>query len=130
MASTVLVRLTGAVIFAACPPAIASGVQETDILSAEYLMQVGASLIFVLCCLFGLLYVLKRMNGGAITQRKGIQVLASVKVGTREKVLLVEAGDSQLLIGVAAGSVRTLHVFEEAQAFEQALAKAASEVKA
>ncbi len=114
-----------------CPAAFAAaGTQDTEIFTGTYLMQVAASLIFVLGCLFGLLYVLKRMNGVAMTNRKGIQVLASVKVGTREKILLLEAGDSQLLVGVAAGSVRTLHVFEEAQEFENVLAQAAQGVKA
>ena len=77
-----------------CPAAFAAaGTQDTEIFTGTYLMQVAASLIFVLGCLFGLLYVLKRMNGVAMTNRKGIQVLASVKVGTREKILLLEAGD-------------------------------------
>ena len=121
----------GGLLALACPvAAAASGTQDADIFTGTYLLQVAASLIFVLGCLFGLLFLLKRMNGGAMSSRKGIQVLSSVKVGTREKILLLEAGDSQLLVGVAAGSVRTLHVFEEAQQFDSVLAQAASGVKA
>lgn len=120
-----------ALLSAACPDALAaSGVQDTEILSGRYLLQVGASLVLVLGCLLGLLHVLKRMNGVAMTGHKRIQVLASVKVGTREKILLLEAGGSQLLVGVAAGSVRTLHVFESGQEFDSVLAGVAPEVQA
>jgi len=108
----------------ACPAVLAApDAQDTGILTGRYLLQVAASLVFVLGCLLGLLYLLKRMNGVAMTNRKGIQVLASVKVGTREKVVLLEAGERQLLVGVAAGSVRTLHVFEQGSAFGDVLAQ-------
>lgn len=114
-------------LLALASPAVlaAPGAQDAGILTGRYLLQVAASLVFVLGCLLGVLHLLKRMNGGAMVNRKAIQVLASVKVGTREKVVLLEAGDSQLLVGVAAGSVRTLHVFEEGNAFDDVLAQVA-----
>ncbi|NND67645.1 MAG: flagellar biosynthetic protein FliO [Halioglobus sp.] len=107
-----------------CPAVLAApGAQDPGIFTGRYLLQVAASLVFVLACLVGLLHLLRRMNGVAVTNRKGIQVLASVKVGTREKILLLEAGDNQLLVGVAAGSVRTLHVFDQGSAFDDVLAQ-------
>jgi flagellar protein FliO/FliZ len=38
-----------------------------------------------------------------------IRVLAGAAVGPRERVVLVEVGESWLLLGVAAGQVNTLH---------------------
>lgn len=112
----------------ACATALAApGAQDADIFTGRYLLQVAASLIFVLGCLLGVLYLLKRMNGGAVTNRKGLQVLASMKVGTREKIVLLRAGESQLLVGVAAGSVRTLHVFEEGRGFDEVLSRVGPE---
>jgi flagellar protein FliO/FliZ len=35
-------------------------------------------------------------------------------VGSRERVILLRAGDKHLLIGVAPGRVQTLHVFDQA----------------
>ena len=55
----------------------------------------------------------EKNNGLPTTDRKLIQVLGSVKVGSREKIVLLRAGEEQLLVGVAAGSVRTLHVFSD-----------------
>ncbi|MAT95208.1 MAG: flagellar biosynthetic protein FliO [Halioglobus sp.] len=122
---------TAVLLAAACPVALsAPGVQEAGVFNARYLMQVFVSLLFVLACLLGLLYLLKRLHGGTASARQGIQVLASVKVGAREKILLLEAGESQLLVGVAAGSVRTLHVFEGGRDFDAVLSSVSPEAGA
>jgi flagellar protein FliO/FliZ len=39
-----------------------------------------------------------------------LEMLAQLPLGTRERAVLVRVGDTQVLIGVAPGSVRTLHV--------------------
>jgi flagellar protein FliO/FliZ len=79
--------------------------------SAPYLLQVFGSLLLVSACLFGLVFLLKRMNHLPANERKSIRVLSSVKVGSREKIMLVEAGERQILVGVTPGSIRTLYAF-------------------
>lgn len=83
-----------------------------EIFDTGYLLQVFASLFVVFACLFGLLFLMKKLNGLPAGNRRAIQVLGSAKVGSREKILLLSAGGEHLLVGVAAGSVRTLHVFD------------------
>jgi flagellar protein FliO/FliZ len=46
-------------------------------------------------------------SGGA--QSALLQVVATVHVGPRERVVLVEAGDTWLVIGVAPGQVSAIH---------------------
>ena len=122
--------VTAVMLVAVCPAALsAPGVQEAGVFSGRYLLQVFLSLVFVLGCLMGLLYLLKRVNGVAASNRKGIQVLSTVKVGTREKILLLEAGGNQLLVGVAAGSVRTLHVFDPKRDFDDVLSSISPETR-
>ena len=102
-----------ALLVAASSPALsAPGAQDVGIFDGRYMLQVAGSLLLVLGCLFGVLYLLKRVNGVPASDRKAIRILASLKVGAREKIVLLQTGDSQLLVGVSAGSVRTLHVFE------------------
>lgn len=84
-----------------------------ELFSAAYLAQVLGSLLLVFLCLFAVIYLLRRVNrvgGGA---NAALRVIGSASVGQREKVVLIEAGKEQLLLGVAQGSVRTLHVFSE-----------------
>lgn len=99
--------------------ALADDAKPLEMFDTAYLIQVFGSLLVVFGCLFGLVFFLKKMNGLPTTDRKLIQVLGSVKVGSREKIVLLRAGEEQLLVGVAAGSVRTLHVFSDLGSQEQ-----------
>jgi len=82
-------------------------------LSGAYLLQVLGSLILVFGAIFAVLFLLKKFNGVSLSSSNPIRILASSRVGAREKIILLEAGQQQLLVGVSAGCIRTLHVFDE-----------------
>lgn len=84
-----------------------------DFFSGTYLLQVFGSLVVVIGLMFGVLWALRKFNGVGTGVGGQLKVVASVGLGQREKAVLVNAGNTQLLIGVAPGSVRTLHVFDE-----------------
>jgi flagellar protein FliO/FliZ len=42
-----------------------------------------------------------------------LRVCLSLAVVMKERVVLVQAGEKQMLLGVAPGNVRTLHVFDQ-----------------
>jgi flagellar protein FliO/FliZ len=86
---------------------------SVDIFNTAYLFQVFGSLLIVFGCIFGLIFLLKKLNGMPTSQKAPIRVLGTARVGAREKILLVEAGEQQLLVGVAAGGMRTLHAFDK-----------------
>ena len=92
----------------------------TSLFNAAYVFQVLGSLVLVFACIFALIFLLRKLNGLPLSGGAPIRVLASARVGSREKIVLLEAGDQQLLVGVAAGSVRALHVFEEPIAVDSA----------
>ncbi len=84
-----------------------------SIFNTAYLFQVFGSLLVVFGCIFGLIFLLKKLNGLPVGQKAPIHVLGSVRVGSREKIVLIEAGEQQLLVGVATGNIRTLHTFDQ-----------------
>lgn len=84
-----------------------------QLLSAGYLMQVVGSLAIVFGAVVLMAIVVKRMNRSPSTGRASLSVMGSTNVGTREKVVLINAAGQQILVGVAPGNVRTLHVFDE-----------------
>ncbi len=52
----------------------------------------------------------QKLRGGASDL---IRIVASQPLGTRERVLLLQVADKQLLVGMTSSSVQTLHVFDE-----------------
>lgn len=77
------------------------------------LLQVVMSLLLVLLLIGGLAWLLRRVNGLQAAAGSAIRVLAAASVGHRERVVLVQVGEQQLLLGVAPGRVQTLHVLEQ-----------------
>lgn len=72
------------------------------------LWQVIFGLLLVALLLAGSLYLLKRLaapGGGATLLR----VVSAAAVGTRERVVVVEIGETWLVLGVAPGQVSKLH---------------------
>ena len=91
-----------------------------ELLSAGYLMQVVGSLAIVFGAVVLMAVVVKRVNRSPSTGKASLSVMGSTNVGTREKVVLINAAGQQILVGVAPGNVRTLHVFEESLATDLA----------
>jgi len=73
----------------------------------------AAALVLVLALVLGLAWVLKRLPGGGFRQADGLRVVATIALGSRERAAVVQVGGEQLLLGMGAGGVRTLHVLPE-----------------
>ena len=64
-------------------------------------------------------WLVRRMVGLQLAgNRAPIRVLGSLPVGTRERVVLVQVGEQQLLLGVAPGRVNLLHRLDEPLSLE------------
>lgn len=75
-------------------------------------LEVTLALLLVVGLIALLAWAARRMRGfgiGGVSER--IQVLSDRAVGPKERCLLVRVGDTDILLGVAAGAVRALHVF-------------------
>jgi flagellar protein FliO/FliZ len=74
-------------------------------------LEVTLALLLVVGFIMLLAWGLKRMRRFGIGGSDRIQVLSDRALGPKERCVLVRVGDTDVLIGVAQGSVRTLHVF-------------------
>ena len=73
------------------------------------LVTVSLALIFVIALLIGLMALVKRFAGPQLGGGKGnLRVLASLPLGQRERAVLIQMGEEQLLLGVAPGRVSLL----------------------
>ena len=73
------------------------------------IMQMLLGLALVLGLIVFASWALKRFGAGATSSTSAIKVLTAASVGPRERVVLVEIGDTWLVVGVAPGRVSALH---------------------
>ena len=77
------------------------------------LFEVTLALLAIVALIAGLAWLMKRARGFGVAGRDRIQVLSERALGPKERCVLVRVGATEILIGVAAGSVTALHVFPE-----------------
>ena len=81
------------------------------------LLQITGALAVVIVIILAAAMLLRRLSPVS-AGNKNLRVLASLSVGQRERVVVLQVGDRQVLIGVSPGRVQTLHVFDEPLSFE------------
>lgn len=86
-------------------------------INAGSLMQVTLSLLLVLAAIVTVAWLLKRMNLAQQGTGNFLKVIGSVAIGQRERVVLVEVGDTWLLVGVGPSQIRTLHTMAKTEAW-------------
>lgn len=72
-------------------------------------------LLAVLAMIFALAWLLRRFGTFSRLAPGRFRVLAAVSLGSRERVVLLQAGGKQLVLGVAPGRVETLCVLEDSE---------------
>jgi len=75
--------------------------------------QVTFALGLVLAAIFALAWLVRHLRAGGIRGAAALDVLAEVRLGPKERAVLIKVGATQLLVGVAPGSVSALHVLAE-----------------
>lgn len=66
------------------------------------------SLVFVIALILVMAWLLKRMRVPAFGQQKGLSVVRQLAIGTKERVMIIEAGEEQYLIGVTSHSIQLI----------------------
>ena len=93
----------GAATSAVPPPALDTG----------HVLSVLLGLLIVLATIAVLAWALRHLFRVGAGGEGFVQVLGSTSLGARERVVLLQVGGEQILVGVAPGRVQTLHVLDE-----------------
>ncbi|WP_026340661.1 flagellar biosynthetic protein FliO [Thioalkalivibrio sp. ALJT] len=88
---------------------LAAQAEGSGVGAAGYLAQLIGGLVLVIGAIVILGWVLRRTQGGLNRGSQVIEIVAARSVGTRERLVLVQVGDEQVLVGVAPSGLRTLH---------------------
>ena len=88
-------------------------VAPPDPVGAGGMAQVFLGLLLVIAMIVGVAWLARRFGNFQTTANGGLRVVGGLSMGPRERVVLVQVGDRQLLLGVAPGRVSTLHVLDK-----------------
>ncbi|MEZ0246462.1 MAG: flagellar biosynthetic protein FliO [Methylophilaceae bacterium] len=73
------------------------------------LLQVLFGLGMVLAAIGGTAWLLRKLAPGQVAASGALRVVGGVAVGPKERVVLVDVGETRLVLGVAPGHIATLH---------------------
>ena len=93
-------------------PGLAAQAESVGLTQGSVIRAV-LSLLLVLLIIFSLAFYLKRFQHLSSGTAGSLKVISSLALSPRERVVLVQVGEEQLLLGVAANSVNLLKTLEE-----------------
>lgn len=76
-------------------------------------LNVFLGLIVILVMIFSLAWFMKKMGYSNVTGQGQLKIIASLNLGQKEKIVLIQVGKQQLLVGMTATQINTLHVLDE-----------------
>ncbi|SDU86444.1 flagellar biosynthetic protein FliO [Pseudomonas mucidolens] len=91
---------------AAAAPAASSGV-------AGQLTQLVLGLLLVVGLIFALAWLLRRMQRIGPGNAQVIELIGSRALGPRDRLVLVQVGEEQILLGLTPGRITPLHVLKQ-----------------
>lgn len=95
--------------FAAQPAASTMAVSASPVTGMFGGLQVLFSLVLVLAVIVGAAWLLRRFSPAQMGAGSVVKVVGGVALGPKERLVLVEIGETWLVLGVAPGRVNTLH---------------------
>ncbi len=93
------------------PGAMNSGAYSTGSMTVQILI----ALALVSLSIFALAWLVKRLGNTSFLQSKGLKIVSSMPLGTREKLVVIEVENKKLLLGVTAHNINTLHEFSDSE---------------
>jgi len=95
--------------------------QKVSTISTDHVLNWSLGLVIVLALFFTFIWFMKKMGALPVNAKDGMKVVAGLTLGMREKIILVQIGEKQLVLAVTPGRVEKLLLLEgEDTLFQQA----------
>ncbi|CAG0878810.1 unnamed protein product [Cyprideis torosa] len=89
-----------------------TAVELSQGITAGYFLKLGLALLFVLGVFLAFAWLMRRMNHMS-SDGSGLQIVGSLNIGTKERLLVVQVGGEQVLLGATQSNINKLHVLKE-----------------
>jgi len=90
-----------------------SALSPASPLAAGALTETAFGLIAIIALIFALSWFFRRFGKQAFAGKGMVSVIGGVSLGPRERAVLLQVGGTRLLVGVAPGQVRMLHLLDQ-----------------
>lgn len=84
-----------------------------EVMGSGFVTQSVTGLLIVLVSIVGLAWMMKRFGRLQSSAKGALQIIDGMALSTRERIVLVQVGDTQILLGVAPGRVEAVHVLDQ-----------------
>jgi len=91
---------------------VTSQMPSIDPVSSSYLIKLTLALVFILLLIFGLAWMMKKMQLTQHSQNDLIKIVSAISVGQRDRIALIQVGDEQVLLGLTPGRIEKLHTLK------------------
>ncbi len=92
-----------------------SGVEAPGV-SGAAIVQMLLGLTLIIGILFFGAYFLRKLNGGHSFGNNGpLRIVGGLMLSTRERIVLVEIGNTWLVVGIVPGQIKTLHTLAKGE---------------
>lgn len=91
---------------------LAAKTLTTPPVTTSALLETLLGLFMVLGCIAFLAWLLRRTNRFQSSANGEMKIITSLALGPRQRAVLLQVGEQQILLGVTAQSVQTLHILE------------------
>ncbi len=86
---------------------------KVEAVSMSSMLQIIASLAFVLLVFGAVVFLMRRVSGINPAAHGHMKIVDGLSLGTRDRLVLLQVGSEQVLLGISPGQIRTLHVMQE-----------------
>ncbi|MEZ5542618.1 MAG: flagellar biosynthetic protein FliO [Pseudomonadota bacterium] len=84
-----------------------------EVMDGSFMLQFLAGLAIVLVSIAVLAWLMKRAGGLRASAHGTLRVIDGIALSARERIVLVQVGETQVLLGVAPGRVSRVHVLDQ-----------------
>lgn len=81
-----------------------------DPLSSSYLLKLTGGLLLVVIVIFLVAWILRKFNLTQQSRTGLLRIVAGLNIGTRDRIVLLQIGEEQILLGLTPGRIEKLHI--------------------
>lgn len=115
----VVIRILVPILLLFCQSAFADLAQKTTTQIVETpditmsLLKVTGGLLLVILAILGSAWAYRRFGNLTPIANDDLRVIGGVSMGSKERIVLMQVGEEQILLGVSPGRIQRLHVLNK-----------------